>query len=47
VIKGAAGYFAYDPPKDRILDPDKEELGDHNSYEKIVRDMPAMAEKMA
>ncbi len=47
VLKRSAGYFAFDPQTDRIFDPDKEGLGDHESYERVVRGMPAMGEKMA
>src|SRR6516165_4151563 len=42
VIKRTAGYFAYDPQKDKVFDPDQDDLGEHESCEKIVRDMPAM-----
>jgi len=47
VLKRDAGYFAFDPQTDRVFDPDKEGLGDHESYERIVRDMPAIAAKAA
>jgi hypothetical protein len=47
VIKRAGGYWAFDPQKDRIFDPENEDLGEHASYEKIVRDLPAMVAKAA
>lgn len=47
VIRRTAGYFVYDPQSERIFDPEKEGLGEHESYERIVRDLPAMAAKVA
>ena len=46
VLKRTAGYFVFDPQKDRILDPETEDLGEHGSYEKIVRDMPGMVAEL-
>jgi hypothetical protein len=40
VIRGATGFFVYDPQTDRVLDPEKEEFGDHKSYEQTVREIP-------
>lgn len=43
VIKRTAGFRAFDPQNDRVFDPESEGLGEHESYEKIVRDLPAIA----
>jgi len=40
VIRAVAGFFVYDPQTDRVFDPEKEEFGTHESYERIVRDIP-------
>ena len=46
VLKRTAGFFVFDPQKDRIFDPETEDLGEHGSYEKIVRDMPGMVAEL-
>jgi len=40
VVRRAVGFFVYDPQTDRIFDPEKEEFGNHESYERTVRDIP-------
>lgn len=47
VLRHTAGYFVFDPQKDRVFDPDTQGLGEHTSYEKIVRDMPGIIAQAA
>ena len=40
VIRKAAGFFAYDPQTDRAFDPENEQLGSHEEYDRIAENLP-------
>ena len=43
VIRQTVGFFAYDPQTNRAFDPAKEEFNAHREYDRVVKDLPAIA----
>ena len=42
VIRKAVGFFAYDPQTERAFDPETEVFGNHEEYDRIAENLPAI-----
>jgi len=43
IIRRTAGFFTYDPQTDIAFDPEKTELGGHQRYDEVVKELPRIA----